>query len=254
MAAMGSCARPEECDPESPRKNPDLVAMLKSAEEAFMEACVQCASDKDCEEERDEDPERPRAVRLQRLLREEHQAGRQEGHGEEARRAGQAPCDLFDARDSDQVNAAGAELNAPGASGVPPASAGCPDSPGRAAAPRGTPPRPPGRRPSLARKMPRFHQTATFDGIELRGPLEGPATPRGTAPSTGRGPPGFRWRRGSRLPSPGPPRRRRWPRGARPRSISTSPRLSQLVAIGRVDPDGGLEAPRRASASRFTSR
>ena len=52
MAAMGSCARPEECDPDSPRKNPDLVNMLKGAEEAFMGACVQCASDKDCEEER----------------------------------------------------------------------------------------------------------------------------------------------------------------------------------------------------------
>ena len=52
MAAMGSCARPEECDPESSRKNPELVNMLKNAEDAFMEACVQCASDKDCEEER----------------------------------------------------------------------------------------------------------------------------------------------------------------------------------------------------------
>ena len=52
MAAMGSCAKPEECDPESPRKNPELVTMLKNAEEAFVQACVQCATDKDCEEER----------------------------------------------------------------------------------------------------------------------------------------------------------------------------------------------------------
>lgn len=52
MAAVGSCPRPEECDPESPRKNPDLVSMVKNAEEAFVQACIQCASDKDCEEER----------------------------------------------------------------------------------------------------------------------------------------------------------------------------------------------------------
>lgn len=52
MAAMGSCAKPEECDPDSPRKNVDLVNLLKNAEEAFVQACVQCASDKDCEEER----------------------------------------------------------------------------------------------------------------------------------------------------------------------------------------------------------
>jgi hypothetical protein len=53
MAAVGSCAKPEECDRASPRKNTELVALLKSAEDVFMEACVQCASDKDCEEERD---------------------------------------------------------------------------------------------------------------------------------------------------------------------------------------------------------
>ena len=52
MAAMGSCAKPEECDPDSPRKNPELVNLLKSAEEAFVQACVQCATDKDCEDER----------------------------------------------------------------------------------------------------------------------------------------------------------------------------------------------------------
>jgi hypothetical protein len=52
MAALGSCPRPEDCDPDSPRRNPELTAMLKDAEEAFMEACAQCASDKACEEER----------------------------------------------------------------------------------------------------------------------------------------------------------------------------------------------------------
>ncbi len=52
MAAMGSCPKPEDCDPESPRRNKELVTMLKNAEDAFMEACVQCASDKDCEDER----------------------------------------------------------------------------------------------------------------------------------------------------------------------------------------------------------
>ena len=52
MAAMGSCPKPEDCDPESPRRNPELVTMLQNAEDAFMQACAQCASDKDCEEER----------------------------------------------------------------------------------------------------------------------------------------------------------------------------------------------------------
>jgi hypothetical protein len=52
LAAVGSCPRPEECDPDSPRKNPELVNLVKSAEDAFMEACAQCATDKACEEER----------------------------------------------------------------------------------------------------------------------------------------------------------------------------------------------------------
>jgi hypothetical protein len=53
LAAVGACAKPEECDPGSPRKNPELVTMLKSAEDAFVEACVQCATDKACEQERE---------------------------------------------------------------------------------------------------------------------------------------------------------------------------------------------------------
>jgi len=53
MSAVGACPRPEDCDPESPRKNPDLVDMLKKGEDFFMEACVQCATDKACEQERD---------------------------------------------------------------------------------------------------------------------------------------------------------------------------------------------------------
>jgi hypothetical protein len=53
MAAVGACPKPEDCDPASPRKNPDLVSMLKGGEDAFMEACVQCATDAACEQERD---------------------------------------------------------------------------------------------------------------------------------------------------------------------------------------------------------
>ncbi len=52
MSAMGSCARPEQCDPKSPARNTELVKMVKEAEEAFIEACIQCASDATCEEER----------------------------------------------------------------------------------------------------------------------------------------------------------------------------------------------------------
>jgi hypothetical protein len=53
MAAVGSCPKPEDCDPASPRKNPELVTLLRNAEDAFMEACAQCATDKACEQERD---------------------------------------------------------------------------------------------------------------------------------------------------------------------------------------------------------
>jgi hypothetical protein len=53
MAALGSCPRPEVCDPKSPERNPELVKMLQGREDAFMEACAQCASDKACEQERD---------------------------------------------------------------------------------------------------------------------------------------------------------------------------------------------------------
>jgi hypothetical protein len=52
MSAVGSCARPEQCDPKSPARNPELVKMVKEAEEAYLEACIQCASDKACEDER----------------------------------------------------------------------------------------------------------------------------------------------------------------------------------------------------------
>jgi hypothetical protein len=53
MAALGSCPRPEACDPKSPDKNPELIKLLQGREDAFMEACAQCASDKACDEERD---------------------------------------------------------------------------------------------------------------------------------------------------------------------------------------------------------
>jgi hypothetical protein len=52
MAALGACPRPEACDPDSPDRNPELVRMVKGREEAFMEACAQCASDEACEQER----------------------------------------------------------------------------------------------------------------------------------------------------------------------------------------------------------
>jgi hypothetical protein len=52
MAAVGTCVRPEKCDPNSPAKDPELAKLLQTAEANFMEACVQCASDKGCEQER----------------------------------------------------------------------------------------------------------------------------------------------------------------------------------------------------------
>jgi hypothetical protein len=52
MSAVGSCAKPDACDPKSPSRNPELVVLLEKSEEAFMQACVQCATDKACEEER----------------------------------------------------------------------------------------------------------------------------------------------------------------------------------------------------------
>jgi hypothetical protein len=52
MSAIGSCARPASCDPNSPARNPELVVMVQQAEEAFMQACVQCAADATCEQER----------------------------------------------------------------------------------------------------------------------------------------------------------------------------------------------------------
>jgi len=52
MSAVGSCAKPDSCDPKSPSRNPELVVLLEKSEEAFMQACVQCATDKACEEER----------------------------------------------------------------------------------------------------------------------------------------------------------------------------------------------------------
>jgi hypothetical protein len=52
MSAVGSCAKPESCNPKSPSRNPDLVVLLEKAEEAFMQACLQCATDVACEEER----------------------------------------------------------------------------------------------------------------------------------------------------------------------------------------------------------
>jgi hypothetical protein len=52
MSAIGSCARPESCDPKSPARSPELVVMVQQAEEAFMQACLQCAADATCEQER----------------------------------------------------------------------------------------------------------------------------------------------------------------------------------------------------------
>jgi hypothetical protein len=52
MAAVGSCAKPDACDPKSPSRNPELVVLLQKSEEAFVLACAQCATDAACEEER----------------------------------------------------------------------------------------------------------------------------------------------------------------------------------------------------------
>jgi hypothetical protein len=52
MSAIGSCARPESCDPSSPARNPELVVMVQQAEEGFVQACLQCAADATCEQER----------------------------------------------------------------------------------------------------------------------------------------------------------------------------------------------------------
>lgn len=52
MSAVGSCARPTACDPKSPTRDPDLVVLLETAEQSFMVACLQCATEAACEEER----------------------------------------------------------------------------------------------------------------------------------------------------------------------------------------------------------
>jgi hypothetical protein len=52
MAAVGSCTRPDTCDPKASSRNQELTTLLKQAEDAFLEACIQCASDKACEGER----------------------------------------------------------------------------------------------------------------------------------------------------------------------------------------------------------
>jgi hypothetical protein len=53
MSAVGACPRPENCDPNSPDRNPELVGMISSAVDEFMLACAQCATDAACEQERD---------------------------------------------------------------------------------------------------------------------------------------------------------------------------------------------------------
>lgn len=53
MASVGACARPENCDPTSPAKTPELVELLEKASRDFMVACVQCATDQACEKESD---------------------------------------------------------------------------------------------------------------------------------------------------------------------------------------------------------
>jgi hypothetical protein len=52
MSAVGSCAKPDTCDPKSPSRNPELVVLIQKSEEAFVQACLQCASDAVCEQER----------------------------------------------------------------------------------------------------------------------------------------------------------------------------------------------------------
>lgn len=51
MAAVGACARPEQCDPSSRNSDKDAVNLLKETEETFMTACQACSTQEKCEKE-----------------------------------------------------------------------------------------------------------------------------------------------------------------------------------------------------------
>ncbi len=52
MAAVGSCARPDLCDPGSRSANRELIDLVTSTEENFVTACRACSTDEKCERER----------------------------------------------------------------------------------------------------------------------------------------------------------------------------------------------------------
>jgi len=52
MGAVGACKRPEMCDPKSPSRDPEAVALVERTQRRFVDACEACASVEVCEEER----------------------------------------------------------------------------------------------------------------------------------------------------------------------------------------------------------
>jgi hypothetical protein len=52
MGAVGACTRPETCDPKSPSRDPEAVALVEKMERRFVDACEACATVELCEEER----------------------------------------------------------------------------------------------------------------------------------------------------------------------------------------------------------
>jgi hypothetical protein len=52
MSAVGSCTKPEMCDPKSPARDPELVKLLQNTERTFVDACEACAPVDVCEAER----------------------------------------------------------------------------------------------------------------------------------------------------------------------------------------------------------
>jgi hypothetical protein len=53
MSAVGSCTRPDMCDPKSPNRNRDMVQLITETEQRFMDACQACAKPQVCEAERE---------------------------------------------------------------------------------------------------------------------------------------------------------------------------------------------------------
>jgi hypothetical protein len=52
MGAVSACTRPDMCDPKSPSRDPEAVALVEKTERSFVDACEACATVEACEEER----------------------------------------------------------------------------------------------------------------------------------------------------------------------------------------------------------